>query len=208
MSQQINLLNPIFRKEKKIFSARTMVQALAVLAGAMVLFAGYAAWQVSGLARTVAEAEARLSSEEKQLGALAQALSGRKPDPRLAEEIAALEKRLAKQEALVALLSQREDAAAKPASAYLAALARATPQGVWITRFEVRGQALAIEGRTVDPELVPYYLRRLGAEPVFAGARFATFRLEQGESRSEGARRAAPWHEFALRSPGVDKEPL
>ena len=43
MSQQINLYNPLFLKQEKHFSARTMAQALGIIALALAALYGYAA---------------------------------------------------------------------------------------------------------------------------------------------------------------------
>ena len=38
MSQQINLYNPIFRKQKKVFSSTTMLQGLALIVLVVAVF--------------------------------------------------------------------------------------------------------------------------------------------------------------------------
>ena len=50
MSQQINLFNPVFLKQKKYFSVIAMGQALAMIAVGSALFYGYANYQVQQLA--------------------------------------------------------------------------------------------------------------------------------------------------------------
>ena len=48
MSQQINLFNPIFLKQKKYFSVVTMLQALLLIVLGSMLFFAYARSLVSG----------------------------------------------------------------------------------------------------------------------------------------------------------------
>src|SRR4051812_33188494 len=50
MSQQINLYSPLFRKQKKLFTALAMVQALGIVVIALVGLYGYARVQVTELA--------------------------------------------------------------------------------------------------------------------------------------------------------------
>ena len=47
MSQQINLYNPIFRKQKKVFSSTTMLQALALIVIVVTVFYYAIAMQTS-----------------------------------------------------------------------------------------------------------------------------------------------------------------
>ena len=50
MSQQINLFNPVFLKQKKYFSVMTMLQALGLIVLGSIVFYGYAWYQVQQLA--------------------------------------------------------------------------------------------------------------------------------------------------------------
>ena len=58
MSQQINLYQPIFRRERKVFSAATIAQATLVVAAGLAAIYGYASWKMRGLNREVAMLEA------------------------------------------------------------------------------------------------------------------------------------------------------
>ena len=48
------------------------------------------------------------------------------------------------------------------------------------------GDAIAVEGRTLEPSIVPEYLRRLGTEDGFASRKFRTFELERSEGSEPG----------------------
>ncbi len=63
MSQQINLYSPLFRKQKKLFTALAMVQALGIVVIALVALYGYARVQVTELA-----GQARDSDTQVQTG--------------------------------------------------------------------------------------------------------------------------------------------
>ncbi|HXA48379.1 MAG TPA: MSHA biogenesis protein MshI, partial [Burkholderiaceae bacterium] len=67
MSHQINLYNPIFLKQKKYFSAATMVQGLAVILLGCLLLVGYAQLQLSIRTREAAESAAQLLKTKGQL---------------------------------------------------------------------------------------------------------------------------------------------
>ena len=70
-------------------------------------------------------------------------------------------------------------------SSLLAGLARQKVEGIWLERIEFAesGQSIAIEGRTLHPDAVPTFLRRLGVEKSFEGRNFRTFEIaRQGTS--------------------------
>src|SRR6185295_11194630 len=64
-------------------------------------------------------------------------------------------------------------------SRYLAALARATTAGVWLTGVEIGGKSseLVIKGRALESALVPAYIRALNREEPFSGRRIGELRL-------------------------------
>ena len=49
MTQQVNLYQPIFRKQRKVFSAVTIAQAAAVFIVGLLLIYGYGRWQLAAL---------------------------------------------------------------------------------------------------------------------------------------------------------------
>ena len=64
MSQQINLFNPIFLQQKKIFSSRTMAQALAVLVLGVTAMAAYGDMRVKSLQRQADAGAAQLQQRQ------------------------------------------------------------------------------------------------------------------------------------------------
>ena len=86
---------------------------------------------------------------------------------------------------------------------YLAALARQTMTGVWLTGVEVGGpsRVLVLKGRVVDPDLVPAYIRQLNREPLFQGRTVSELRLtakNEAAAKSESIKR---YVEFSLHIP-------
>ena len=67
MSQQINLFNPIFLKQKKYFSVLTMLQALGLIVLGSALFFAYALYQVAQLSRQADEMSKRYAAEQTKL---------------------------------------------------------------------------------------------------------------------------------------------
>jgi hypothetical protein len=197
MTQQVNLLAPMFRKQRALFSARVslFISAL-VTAGLLLIWLG-TYWRGAALASEQARLEAQRQTITNRLNELAGQFEGRGRKKALDADVARLtQERNRKQQALAAL-SQRELGNTQGFSPHFAGLARQRLNGLWLTRIEVAGsgQQIALEGVTLSEELIPQYLQKLGGEQVFAGTAFAEARLER---KQDGANQL----EFALRTQG------
>jgi hypothetical protein len=206
MSQQINLYNPIFLRQKKIFSAATMAQALAAILVGALAFAGFAAYQVTKLEREARRGEELAKAEEGRLVRVGTEFAARKPDAALAEEVRRSERELKMREDIFSLLSGGGLGLGADhgggVSSYLRALARQNLDGLWLTGFELAGRDMTLSGRALRAELVPEYLRRLGREPVMQGRQFAVLDMREPkpEAGESGKAPAPRFIEFSLRS--------
>lgn len=192
--QQINLYSPLFRKEKKKFSAEAMLQgAAAMILGIMVLY-GFNHWRAMSLKDALAQAETGHAAAIKRLQEVTQkfGVGGQSKVAMLEEEIAARER-------LRARLAGVGTGDASGYSAFFLALARQHVSGVWLTGFDVadRGERMMLQGRTRAPERVPQYIQRLSREDVFAGREFHVFSMTQPEEAKAG------YVEFTVRTEAV-----
>jgi hypothetical protein len=196
VSQQINLYSPLFRKQRKVFSAAAMLQAIALVLAGVAAFYAYVALHSSLLEIKVAESDAQLRSELERLKVYS---GGDSPDAvkTLAERRKALEAALAERHRTAQALADsglgRGDGHSEP----LRALARVSMQGLWLTRiqFSDKDGEVAIAGRATHPELVATYLERLRREPALHGRAFARLEIR----RPAGAERPGTV-EFVLSS--------
>jgi hypothetical protein len=171
MSQQINLFNPIFLEKKKHFSARAMLQSLALVLGGLLLLQVFALYQSRSVERLLADASRDAAQRRDQLVTLTKQFSSQGASKTLEQDLPRAEAQLRKRAELLAELRTSAGGNAHGFSAYLAALARRGVQGVWLTGVEVNGRSndLVIKGRALSAELVPAYVRELSRDPVFAG---------------------------------------
>jgi hypothetical protein len=177
MSQQLNLFNPIFLRQKKYFSARTLLRGLTVVVIALAVLHVFQRVQLSGLERQLAEATDQHNEVQQQLTQFA-AEAKRGPSKVLIDEMSRLETQLKAQEALLEGLDSGALGNTTGFSRYLTALARQTVSGVWLTGFSANGDGpLAIRGRLLQAELLPSYIRRLNREDALRGHGFAELRL-------------------------------
>jgi len=188
VSQQINLFNPALRREKSHFSAATLLIALGALAAGSVAIYALQSYQNNSLERILADTEARVAQRREQMLSLTNELSARGADKGAAEQLARAEERLQARRSLLNEVQTGAGGNAGGFSSYLAALARRTTPGVWLTGVEVgKSNELVLKGRVLQSELVPLYIRRLKEEEPFAGRSVSELRLTaRSEPGQEG----------------------
>jgi hypothetical protein len=191
MYQQINLYQPIFRKQRQIFSAATMAQALGVITAALLAIYSYASVKVSALEAEVVQLEGRETALMTQLARMDPAL-GANRRAELEAELTRLNATLEGQQRLIDELRKQPLGDADGFSAYLAALGRQRTAELWLTAFAINGGtgAIELEGRTLRPELVPEYMQRLGHEAALSAQVFDSFELERDTETGEATFRA------------------
>lgn len=208
MSQQINLYNPIFLKQKKIFSSKTMLEALGVLLLGLVAFYGYARYQVTTLQTESERSAKRLDAAQTRFGRLSQQFGPKQKSADIEAQIRQTEAELKTLDEVQVALNKGVLGGGSGFSPYLIAFARQSVSGLWLTGFSITAADMAISGRSLKPELVPTYIHRLGEEPVMQGRKFAM--LEMRQPVSAGAAATAdqkeskpanlPYVEFTLQS--------
>ena len=177
MRQQINLYQPIFSEQRKLFSAATVALAMSALLIALAVFSVHANLRVQKFAREVEALRVQQAEQENLLG---EGAAEHSP--------AALEARVKQLGTLVAergrALEILQSGAAGTAigfAARLEALARRHVDGLWIDSMHLSGTngAMTLSGATLNPDLVPAYLRSLAQDKVLAGTRFDDFVIER-----------------------------
>jgi hypothetical protein len=191
MYQQINLYQPIFRKQRQIFSSATMAQALAIVAGALLAIYGYAWTNVGALETAVVQLEGRETALMTQLTRMDPALNANRR-AELEAELIRLNVTLEGQQRLIEELRKQPLGRAQGFSDYLAALGRQRTPELWLTALAINGGtgAVELEGRSLRPELVPEYMQRLGRESALAAQRFDRFEIERDAESGEATFRA------------------
>ena len=181
MSQQINLYNPIFMKQRKYFTLLTMVQALGLIVVGSLLLYGYAAYQVAQLKRQSEESTKQFNAEQARFAKYVADFSPQRTNQLLQDEVRKLEKDLVEQTELVDTLKSGAVGNTTGYSQYMRAFSRQVVQGLWLTGFTVTGDAaqISLSGGVLNPELLPTYIQRLGREPVMRGKSFSTLEMQQ-----------------------------
>lgn len=179
MRQQVNLLAPMYRKQQALFSARVSIGICLLVSVALTLIYFATVWRGAIVASQETQLQAQRDTANRRLNELAAQLSGRQSSSTLQAEVTTLtQERDRKVEALAAL-SQRQVGSTEGFSPEFIGLARQRLNGLWLTRIELTGEQITLQGITLSEDLVPRYLRKLGEEEVFAGRAFQQARLER-----------------------------
>ncbi len=215
MSQQINLFNPIFLKQKKHFSALTMAQGLGMIFLGSLAVTVFARFELGSLASDAENTTRQLKSTQAQLAKVAAEYAPRQRSKQLEEEVQRAEEMLKAQRQVFDLMQRGGFGHAGGYSEYFRAFARQIVNGIWLTGFRISGSAVDIElrGRALHPELVPIYINRLKQEPALRGKSFAALEMvvpDIGEGSKDAAgntesRRPADYIEFVLQSAAVEQ---
>jgi len=195
VQQQINLYQPMFRKQKKVFSSSTM---LAVFVLAIVVFGGvfgFARWNVYSLEQQSENMKVSHAAEIARLEALSKKYPVKKKSLRLEDELKKLQKERKAKQYLVSTLSNRTIGNSDGFSDYFVGVARHRSKGMWLNRLELAqgGKVIGIHGSTLKPELVPQFLQSLAAEDSFRGSQFRVFSMQRDSENQNKV-------DFSLRS--------
>jgi hypothetical protein len=192
VSQQINLFNPLFLKQKKYFSALTMTQALGLLVLGLAAFYGFAFWQNLSLARQTAESERAYEQQKRQFVKVTAELTPQKRDTQLDQDLRNTEAAIASRQALLGELQTGVMADSAGYSEYLRAFARQTVYGLWLTSIQIAegGAQLSMSGRALEADLVPVLIGRLKQESVLRGRPLEALAITRSAAAGKGAGRA------------------
>ena len=208
MAQQINLYDPALLRKRDWLALLNIVMGAAVLV-ILVMGAGFLArGGLPELQSQVTTSETQLKAMREQVLVLGKRVAERKADPRIEQELTST-RLLAKAHGVVLDTLHHQLAADEPLFAdYLRGLARQSMDGLWITglAWSSGGDGLEIRGRTIDPSLLPEYIRRLNREPAFRGQSFSALNVAEGKPDGSEAKdasttdssRKALFHEFML----------
>jgi len=174
MSQQINLYNPRFEKQKRYLTAPALAILLGTALFGSLALAVAARSRVTTLEVEAAQVATQLQAAESRKQAALTALVPRAKDPAVAVQVTQTETENRALHGVANILEQNRVGSPHGYSAYFQALARGRVSGLWLTGVQIDGaQAdIGLRGRALQAELLPGYLNGLAREPVLQGKAF------------------------------------
>ncbi|MEK7206842.1 MAG: PilN domain-containing protein [Pseudomonadota bacterium] len=203
MSQQINLYQPIFRRQEKKFSTTAMLQGAGLVLAGIVVMYGYTQWQVRSLRGELVQTDQKHAVAAKRLVEVTEKFGGeRKPGKSLDDEIIRLEQEIVARQRIQDILQRGLFSNTRGFSEYFVSFARQQVSGLWLTGLDITGAAdqMSLQGRSINPELVPQYMQRLSVEKPLSGIEFRVFQMNRPPADAKEA--AGPYIEFQIKTAG------
>jgi len=181
VSQQINLFNPIFLKQKKVFGAQPMLQALAIIVLGVAAVTSYAAYRVAQLEQQAVRSKETLAMREKRLNSVNVQFAPRQRNAALAIELADAQAELKSLHDVEGVLQGGALGNTSGYAEYFRAFARQNVSGLWLTGLTIvgAGNDIGVQGRAMQPTMIPNYVSRLTAEKVMRGKTFASLKIDR-----------------------------
>lgn len=203
MNQQINLFQPIFRKQRKLLSFAALLQTCAIMIVALAALYGFGWWQTGSLSNDLTALKQQHTQRLALLEKVSRESSKHNNTDETAKEIARLEAELAAERYLVSVLGDSEFGKRGGFSIYLESFSRRVVPGMWLKRFTVfeNGKHLLIEGGALSAELLPTFIQGLSEESHLSGIEFSVLQM----ARQEPTR---SWIEFILSSKEIESAEL
>jgi Tfp pilus assembly protein PilN len=179
MHQQINLFQPVFRKQHKVFSAATLGQIAAAVLALLVAILGHVRWTLAGMEQSAAELQQQHDHIRQQIGALEVAFQTADTEA-LDAEIKQLMLDVDQRNSLLVQFDQLVLQHRSGFATQFKALAEKHVPGLWLDGVTVNGEGqIEIRGITLDAKLVPVYLQALQKQRGLSATPFQTVSMKR-----------------------------
>lgn len=184
MNQQINLYQPMFRKQEKVFSAVTMLQITGFIVLVLAGIYGYSLYSLQPFKTELAKIDSEHNKLSQQLTRLEAQAPANVKSQLLEDEVRQLTRELEQKQRVQQMLTSGRFGNRDGFSDLLEGLARQHVSGLWLTqvRFTGGGTQLMMSGKANAAELIPIYIQKLAAETAFAKLSFNVLQISRSES--------------------------
>jgi hypothetical protein len=179
LRHNINLYDASLRRR---FDWLAPAPAAALLGGVLLAVTATVLWAQGRTAALRPQAEqlsADLAREQAAMQALAQRRATQHADPALQTALSDAQQALHLRQSALAQLQPDPKAAPSGHAATLAALARQSTEGLWLTGLALKDRDVSLEGRALDPALIPTYVHKLNQEPALRGRTFRSLQVDR-----------------------------
>ena len=179
MHQQINLFQPVFRKQQKVFSATTLAQIAVVVLVLLIAILGHVRWTLAGMGRSAEALQQQHDHIRQQIRSLEAAYQT--PDTEaLDSEIEQLMTDIYQRNSLLVQFDQLVIQHRSGFAGQFRALAEQHVPGLWLEGVTVNGNGqIEIRGISLDAKLVPVYLQQLQKQQDLSATPFETVSMNR-----------------------------
>lgn len=215
MTRQINLYNPALRAKREWLTGKSLLNGIGVMIVLLGLYGGVVRSQNQKLNEESNKIGAELSQRQTELARLNEEIAQRKVSKETEAALLRAEGALQARERVREALESGALGTSEGFAEFLRAFARQARDGLWMVGLQMAegGRNITLEGRTVNPDQIPGYIRGLNSEPMLRGRSFEAMsvrlvgdedkptRMAAGEAAAAAGQEAAktpPFHEFLL----------
>lgn len=184
MSQQINLINPALIKKKDFLTVVNIGAMYGVFSVLLIAWYVLSTQQLSTLTRTQQGLTDELQQTQASLAQLVASRAPRTPNPALQQQLVFLENKQLMQAQMLHAIEQGKPQQGRGLANYMRGFAKQTIDGLWLTGFSIdeTNKTMTVRGRSLEAEVLPTYMQKLGHEPVFSGKSFGGLRIKQTDN--------------------------
>ena len=184
MYQQINLYQPVFRQQSKVFSAITLLSMLAVVAVFLLGLCVHSSWTLGGLNNTAASLDIQYQQLNAQFAEIETKRKSATQSP-LESEIFQLQHRIDGHQELLGKFDRVAIRTSPGFGKFFEALTLQNLPGLWITGLRLTDDGLTeVRGTTLNPSLVPRYLQEMPDSPRFKSLQSGSVHLARDDTGS------------------------
>lgn len=193
LHQQINLYQPVFRKQEKVFGSVRLLQISAAALLLLLMILAHAHWTLADMQHSAQRLQRQVESLDRQLAGMqtGDAQTGSTP---LADEVAALRDRIVQRNDLMSQFERLNERRSSGFATRFEALAGLHVPGLWLESVNVDSEArIELRGIALSARLVPHYVQELERNRRLSKRSFETVSMTRMDSD-------APQLQFVLRN--------
>lgn len=213
MTRQINLFNPTLRLKREWLTGKSLLWGISVMVVLLGLYGALLRWDSGQLAIEAKRVGEELTARQEELSRLNHEIASRKVSSETQAALRRAEATLRGRERVGEAMASGALGSPEGFSEFLIAFARQTQEGLWMVGLQMAegGRDITLEGRTLNSDRLPAYIRGLNGEPILRGRSFAALNVQlvggeepamRASAADQGAQDAVPdlppFHAFML----------
>ena len=181
--QEINLFQPLLRKQVDRFSGRNILNISGLVLVGFLLISGVFFWHVTSIKGEAEALQVKQKLTTERLAEVSKKFKPKRKSTVLEYEVKQGAAELSMKRKILGAIDDIPVISTKGFAGFLEGMARQHVNGLWLTGFKISGGGndMNISGRSLDPALVPAYLKKLSGEQVFHGVDFETFSMNRAK---------------------------
>ncbi|MFT5840878.1 MAG: cell division protein FtsL [Flavobacteriales bacterium] len=177
MKNRVNLYHPEFHPKLRLLTLTIIIFSwlLTILFFSLLYF--YLKYEQQGFKFEIVKAEQKIQQQKTIINEYKSAVDNLKVEPKLIKEVEKNQQLIRYKRNTLDKLVGQKDLKSIGFANLMIDLAKHNPNGLWLTRINLDGISVVMEGAATDSAIIPKWLNSLGQTDYFKGQEFANTRL-------------------------------